>query len=336
LDVAYGPWFWAHTVYSYLLLSLASIQLLAVVLRSPDLYRRQSGVLLLGLLLPWVSNGLYLSGLVPVPNLDLTPFAFAFSGIAFVVGLFRLRLLDIAPVARRAVVDGISDGMMVLDAQGRFVDLNPAAERLIGRSAAEVIGKAADQVLAAYAELVDQYRDLMGASAEITLWSDVSGTQFGPRPGDIRDVAHHYELRISPLTDRAGQLVARLVVLHEITAQKQVERALLMAREELEARVEERTAELAKLNRELLSEIDERVRAEKERERLIGQLQEALDEVKVLRGILPICMSCNKIRDDEGYWQDVAFYIEERSEAEFTHGICPDCAQKLYPDFYSD
>lgn len=64
------------------------------------------------------------------------------------------------------------------------------------------------------------------------------------------------------------------------------------------------------------------------------QLQQALDHVKRLGGLLPICANCKKIRDDQGYWQDVAIYIRDHSEADFTHGICPDCIQKLYPDFY--
>jgi DNA-binding response OmpR family regulator len=64
------------------------------------------------------------------------------------------------------------------------------------------------------------------------------------------------------------------------------------------------------------------------------QLQQALNQVKTLSGLLPICANCKKIRDDQGYWQDVAVYIREHSEADFTHGICPDCMQKLYPDFY--
>ncbi len=68
--------------------------------------------------------------------------------------------------------------------------------------------------------------------------------------------------------------------------------------------------------------------------RLNAELQKALNEIKTLRGMIPICASCKKIRDDEGYWQDVAFYIQAHSEAEFTHGICPDCAKKLYPTFY--
>lgn len=61
------------------------------------------------------------------------------------------------------------------------------------------------------------------------------------------------------------------------------------------------------------------------------ELEKALAEVKRLSGFLPICASCKKIRDDEGYWQQVEVYIRDRSEAQFSHGICPDCAEKLYP-----
>ncbi|MFK5951822.1 MAG: response regulator [Desulfobacterium sp.] len=62
-------------------------------------------------------------------------------------------------------------------------------------------------------------------------------------------------------------------------------------------------------------------------------LQGALDEIKTLRGIIPICSHCKKIRDDKGYWEQIEAYISDHSEAQFSHGICPDCAQELYPDF---
>ncbi len=64
------------------------------------------------------------------------------------------------------------------------------------------------------------------------------------------------------------------------------------------------------------------------------QLEAALGQVKQLSGLLPMCANCNKIRDDKDYWHDVAAYIRDHSEAEFSHGICPDCAKKLYPQFY--
>jgi PAS domain S-box-containing protein len=75
----------------------------------------------------------------------------------------------------------------------------------------------------------------------------------------------------------------------------------------------------------------DRIRAEAERERLICELQEALDNIRTLKGLIPICVSCKKIRNDGGYWERVEDYIREHSNVEFTHGICPDCSRKLYP-----
>jgi len=81
-------------------------------------------------------------------------------------------------------------------------------------------------------------------------------------------------------------------------------------------------------------DITERKRAEEERERLIGQLQEALAKVKTLSGLLPLCSSCKRIRDDQGYWQQIEAYIRDHSEAEFSHSVCPECAKKLYPEVF--
>ena len=80
-------------------------------------------------------------------------------------------------------------------------------------------------------------------------------------------------------------------------------------------------------------DVTERKRAEQEREKLIAELQEALSKVKTLSGLLPICSSCKKIRDDRGYWNQIEGYIRSHAEVEFSHGICPDCMKKLYADF---
>lgn len=70
-----------------------------------------------------------------------------------------------------------------------------------------------------------------------------------------------------------------------------------------------------------------------ERQRLTLELKEALATVKKLSGLLPICASCKKIRDDTGYWTQVEEYIEERTDASFTHGLCPDCVQRIFPEY---
>lgn len=78
----------------------------------------------------------------------------------------------------------------------------------------------------------------------------------------------------------------------------------------------------------------ERKRIMNEKQQVIAELQAALAKVKVLSGFLPICCSCKKIRDDKGYWQQIESYIKSHSEAEFSHGICPECSMKLYPEIY--
>ncbi|MCX5902548.1 MAG: PAS domain S-box protein, partial [Proteobacteria bacterium] len=85
----------------------------------------------------------------------------------------------------------------------------------------------------------------------------------------------------------------------------------------------------------IIRDITERQRIETERERLIAELQKALVQVKTLSGFIPICSSCKKVRNDSGYWEQVEGYISTHSEAEFSHSICPDCAQKLYPEIYA-
>jgi methyl-accepting chemotaxis protein len=114
--------------------------------------------------------------------------------------------------------------------------------------------------------------------------------------------------------------------------QKDVEEEIRRRRDELEGIVAQRTFALKETNEQLQREIDEKNRIDEERERLIASLQEEISKVKKLSGLLPICASCKKIRDDDGYWNEVESYIRDRSEAEFSHGICPECARKLYPD----
>jgi CheY-like chemotaxis protein len=75
---------------------------------------------------------------------------------------------------------------------------------------------------------------------------------------------------------------------------------------------------------------------EKERDRLVDELKEALNAVKLLSGLLPICASCKKIRDDNGYWSEVENYISQHSDADFTHGYCPDCANRMLEGYLKD
>ena len=96
--------------------------------------------------------------------------------------------------------------------------------------------------------------------------------------------------------------------------------------------------DIQKAHEEIKIEMEERKRAQIEKDNLIVELKDALRKVKTLSGFLPICASCKKIRDDSGYWNQIESYIKAHSDAEFSHSLCPECAKKLYPDidFYNN
>ena len=91
--------------------------------------------------------------------------------------------------------------------------------------------------------------------------------------------------------------------------------------------------QLSQRVKELETQAVEMRREEDERKNLIEKLQQALAEVKELRGFFPICSSCKKIRDDNGLWNEIELYIASHSQAEFSHSICPDCEKELYPEY---
>jgi PAS domain S-box-containing protein len=217
----HGPGVWLNMLYSYPLLLLATIWLVRIVFRSAQLYRRQAAALLVGAAIPWVVNASYLAGYRPFPSLDLTPIAFALTGLMMALGIFRFQMLDIVPVARDTLIESISDGVLVLDVRNRVVDINPAACRMVGSSAERAIGQPARALLAQWGELVERFRDTLEAQVEIA-----------PQAGSS---APWLELRISPLYNRRRQVTGRLIALHDITARKRAEEALYLYARELEA-----------------------------------------------------------------------------------------------------
>ncbi len=220
-EPVYGPWFWANLAYSYALVLLGTA-LLFRALFSARLYRGQRAALLVGVCVPWAGNALNVFGLLPAGLPDPAPFAFAVSGAAFAWGLSRRGLLDVVPVARDAVFGGMGDGVVVLDIRGRVVDLNPAAERALGRSASETAGMGADRVLPDGAVRFLQDQDGANeARGEARI-----GTGAGARD---------HEIVLSPLRDRGGGLAGRLVVLRDVTERRRAEEALKASEARLRA-----------------------------------------------------------------------------------------------------
>jgi len=197
-----GPWFWVLAVYRYLyVLSGTSLVLLTLV-RSPAWYRRQGLLVAAGGLLPLLGNSLHILDLVHILWIDLGPLAFLIAGLLLALALFTYRLLDIIPLAHRAIFESMREGVMVLDNQDRLVDANPAARQMLTLSHQDVGGgsKVSDilpQAMQAY---------LRGTPSEQNEFSLPQG-----------EPARWLRPSLSPLTDRRGQLLARLLVLHDVT-----------------------------------------------------------------------------------------------------------------------
>jgi PAS domain S-box-containing protein len=203
LSLGHGPWFWLHTGYSYAL-SLAAAAVLALALRqSPALLRNQGPTLSLAVGVPFLLNVLYVSG---ASTLDLTSYGFVATGVLAFWALARQRFLDVMPVARSRVVEGMRDGVIVLDGEDRVVDVNHAAAKIVGRRQRAIIGVSFAKLFAGRVEL----RQLTEEGTELRLRTG--------RAGD--DAPRTYELRSWPLFEKGRDRCGWLIVLRDITRHK--------------------------------------------------------------------------------------------------------------------
>jgi PAS domain-containing protein len=172
LKVTHGLAFWIFWVYSYSLLFSGTVIILRSLGRLPGLYIGQTLALLIGIMAPWLGNVIYLTGLGPVPLLDLTPFAFTITVLALAWAIFGFQLVNLSPIARDVVVEQMQDGLIVIDGADRINDINPKAQAMIGLPAYKIVGHPVTEVLDRWSDLVEQYRDKMEAMDEFVVETD--------------------------------------------------------------------------------------------------------------------------------------------------------------------
>jgi PAS domain S-box-containing protein len=230
----HGPLMLANVAYTYLMLVIGVVVLIRSTLHMPPLYRRQIWGMLAGMLMPWIGNMIYLSGITPLHGIDFTPIAFTVSSIPVSWTVFRFRMLDIVPVARDAIIEAMRDSVIVLDRLNRVIVINPAACQMIAAQPNEAIGQPFRIVAKSWPELVALCEQSLELQTEIA-WKDQVWI----------------DLRISPLYDRRNRLTGKMVIGHDITLQRQAQATLIEAKEAAEAATRAKSEFLANMSHEI-------------------------------------------------------------------------------------
>ena len=212
-----GLAFWVSSIYNYILLAVSTVLIIRASIRHPKTYQGQTLSMLVGIIAPWLGYAISNFGLFQLP-IDLTPIAFALTGLAIAWNIYNYQLQNIAPIAFETVIDSMNDALFILDMENKIVDVNPAGRRTLQRSDDEIIGRDAGEVFIDYGDLINLYQHAINIREEIALENNSQN--------------HYYELSISPLTDHQDKILGRAIVLHDISDRKRAENAMLMARDQ--------------------------------------------------------------------------------------------------------
>lgn len=208
----FGPWFWIHTGYSYITLTIGFLVLTRHLLSTPAHFKRQVVSLMIGGATPWISNIIFIFKLGLLPYFDLTPIAFSVTGIAFIWGISRYRMLDVVPIARDNVIQNMDDGVIIVDTDNHILDLNPAASLLIGKRPKELIGATAEKA--------------------IEWWPDFNSDNHDPNDpsaGVIELDVHQRRRLIRPARSclySKDMIMGHLITLRDVTGRLRAEKAL--------------------------------------------------------------------------------------------------------------
>lgn len=220
----YGPAFFIHGAYSYLLNLTALVLLVRAAFFNSVIYKRQAIALLLGVSLIVIPNVLYVLGFSPNKRFDVTPVFFGPAGLIIAWSIFRFRFFELAPIARAKIFETMDAGVVVLDLQDRVLDINPAFANMIGLTASQIYSKRVEEVCEKFPELQRACLDRSTVHAEFSIGGE------SPK---------FYEVFLSPLTDAKDMLLGRLAMIYEITEKKRVQQKFLKQQWKL-AVIEER------------------------------------------------------------------------------------------------
>jgi PAS domain S-box-containing protein len=219
LAIVPGPWYHIHTVYFYFLLAMGMFLLFHYYSQSEAIYRKQTRTILIGGLIPWITNFCYLMGLRPFGHLDLTPYTFIFTSFIIAFGLTWHQLFKVIPFAREKLIDSIREGMVVLDSRQRIVDVNNTFRTFIGNDSIPIVGVRINELMPTQYKMHNLIQRQIDGAVEISINRQSSESA--------------YEVSITVLRDENKQLVGNLLIFWDITNLKKTSDKLRKQTEQL-------------------------------------------------------------------------------------------------------
>jgi len=206
IHYGYGPWYYVMVIFLYALNLVASYHLLRVAFKYRSDFKLQALAILIGVPLPWAGSVIYILNITPFPGLDHTPVFIAITGLFLSLAVFRFHLLELIPIARDLIVEGLQDGIVVMDTQGRIVDINAAATSMLNLNNRSRVGQLG-------VDLIPQIDLLQGTS--------LMEFEFPPDSGH----PPWLEYRLSSLPGRGGRVLGKILTVRNITERKLMEQA---------------------------------------------------------------------------------------------------------------
>ena len=219
LIYGHGPGFYVLIAYDYAIVLLGMAVMIRAWFQSEQPYRRQIAIILLGSIFPFICGLAYTFGPNLFPGLDIIPISFLITGLIITLGVIQFGLFDLAPMPRHLLIENMDDGILVLDAKDRIVDLNPMAENLIAASAGSVLGQPISEVLASWGSSLQRIKESNELQIEILL---------------KENPARYYDLHVKPLFNKSQELRGRLFAFREVTRYRLTEDQMARQNEELE------------------------------------------------------------------------------------------------------
>jgi diguanylate cyclase (GGDEF)-like protein/PAS domain S-box-containing protein len=229
LVIERGPWYWVALVEAYIVNGAATVLLIWRFIEFRNIFRRQLTLLIVAVLIPWIVNILYqlISNLAPdvLLPIDLTPISFMVSIALISSAIFRTRLLDLVPIARDVVMEHIPELVFVVDAHDRVLDANTVAEKWLGKTRDELIGRDPMEIFRQWPQLLNRFLSTEQTREEVEI------------PGEDPRVL---QIVVTPLYDAiSGELDGRVIVAHDITESKQSQNDLMAMNEILWTKIAE-------------------------------------------------------------------------------------------------